>query len=522
MPEFKKITLDPTKIDQSNLSIVEMEALNQFLKRTTIGNYWVMNQPFDYNYKNVRYSFCFTYSVLKRVRIEKSTGDRFEVFNPESTPLGAGGFGIVYPILGTIKFEAGRPVIKTTKDRVVKIEKHDPIDRRVIVEYEYRVLKYVGHLNAKPPVYIDSISQGTKSFLVMNRVKGISLEKILASKDPAQKIDLTVLQRIELTLAILHAIKKQVREKKLIHRDLKPGNIIVDLEQSPPKATIIDFAMAIKETETVHGRAGTHAYKAPETHTRPPQYSEKSDAYSAGRVLSYLWGDNYKNYYINRETPWEEIQEKSTNKNLFSHPAVKLFTEDKDTIRECLSGLLREDVAERSTLDDALEQFSTIKIPKYKMEVIQRLSKVELLEYEHTLKRKIEHIQSLLLKLAAKGDDLRRRGFTDVAEIVENLENQLSIHTQPLLESPDPSILSTYRDACFQNIDNCKEILKNHRDLRWIVAEIGASLGLLCVGYVVALGVNYARTGRIGLFAQTKSEQLTDEIKNTISSMILV
>ena len=73
---------------------------------------------------------------------------------------------------------------------------------------------------------------GKKSYLVMDYVPGVALEKILHPVKRADIIDqipeLTVAKRLELTLAILNAIKAQVVDKKLMHRDIKPENFLLD------------------------------------------------------------------------------------------------------------------------------------------------------------------------------------------------------------------------------------------------------------------------------------------------------
>lgn len=76
----------------------------------------------------------------------------------------------MYPILGTIKFEANTPILKTSKSRIVKIEQHKDHDRSHSVLQEYNNLVHVGHLGAKPPVFAH---YDGKSLLVMKRARGI-------------------------------------------------------------------------------------------------------------------------------------------------------------------------------------------------------------------------------------------------------------------------------------------------------------------------------------------------------------
>src|SRR5689334_20332054 len=99
------ISLDPTKINDTPLSAVEMSALHEFLEQEHINEMWHMNHQYQYNYQNTHYIFCFSQNLLRRQRKMGKTGQRFEIFNSSTVPLGQGGYATVYPILGTIKFD---------------------------------------------------------------------------------------------------------------------------------------------------------------------------------------------------------------------------------------------------------------------------------------------------------------------------------------------------------------------------------------------------------------------------------
>lgn len=147
---------------------------------------------------------------------------------------------------------------------------------------------------------------------------------------------LTVEKRLEITFAILNAMTEQVIANDLIHRDLKPGNMIIDFSKSVDslsKVTIIDYGNAIRGERKESRRVGTTAYRPPELYLGTPSYTQKSDAYAVGRILSYLWGDDYKNYYLDHKTPWSEIKKKTTNNDLFSDPQVTLFKKMKIKLR---------------------------------------------------------------------------------------------------------------------------------------------------------------------------------------------
>ncbi|KTD11005.1 serine/threonine-protein kinase [Legionella gratiana] len=529
-----KIELDPTKIYEANLGISERAALHEFLKSKHIDDMWIKNQEYQYTtVQGIDYVFCFTQSLLRRKRSKGKEGERFEIFDLSSEPLGRGGYATVYPILGTIKFETNNPIVKASKNRIVKIEQHNERDRSDSVIQEYNNLVHVGHLGAKPPVFVHN--NGKKSLLVMKQAKGIPLEVLLNPKEREKIVDLipmlTVEKRMEITFAILDAVKEQVIDKDLIHRDLKPGNMIIDLSKtssitinregnmkidSPSKVTIIDYGNAIRGERIENRRVGTTAYRSPELYLGIPNYTQKSDAYAVGRILSYLWGDDYRNYYLHHKSPWSEIKKKTTNNDLFSDPQVVLFKKDADQIKQCLDGLLNENVAARWTVEEARQQFLKIDLRKYQLKKVQNLSKTELKRYEKTTEEQIQTIFTLILRLSKKGDELIHRGFKQEGRKAEYLAKKLRQYTETLAKNPDPALFNDYCKKCLKKIDSSRGLLQKHRDSRWIVAEIITAISLLGIGYLFALGVNYQITGRLGLFSQTKSDQAVATIRNSI------
>ncbi|ARB91184.1 Dot/Icm T4SS effector kinase LegK1 [Legionella longbeachae] len=529
-----KINLDPTQIHGTNLGEAERNALQEFLKNKHLDNMWLKNQEYQYTTtQGIEYIFCFSKSLLRRKRSKLKEGERFEIFDLSNEPLGQGGYAVVYPILGTIKFEANYPILKTGKNRIVKIEKHHEYDRSHSVLQEYNNLVHVGHLGPKPPVFVHN--NGKKSLLVMKLAKGIPLETILNPNKRKKYADfipiLTVEKRLEITFAILDAVKEQVIDKNLIHRDLKPGNMIIDLSRSssisidmegntsinpPSKVTIIDYGNAIIGNRIERRRVGTAAYRPPELYLSTPSYTQKSDAYAVGRILSYLWGDDYKNYYLDHKSPWIEIKKKTQNNNLFSDPQIALFKKDEDQIRECLNGLLKEDITERWSVEKAKQSFLKVNLQKYQIKKIRHASKIELRHYEKSIEKQIQTIVTLISRLSKKGNELIQRGFGQEGKKAEYLANKLKEYTEALAKNPDPTLFKLYRTKCLIKIDSSRKMLQKHRDSRWIVAEIITAISLLGIGYLFALGINYKITGRLGLFSQTKSDQTVEKLRNSI------
>ena len=58
---------------------------------------------------------------------------------------------------------------------------------------------------------------------------------------------------------------KEIHKRKIVHRDIKPQNIVINLDTSEP--TIIDYGMALDlKRECEFKKCGTLAYMAPEVY----------------------------------------------------------------------------------------------------------------------------------------------------------------------------------------------------------------------------------------------------------------
>lgn len=125
-----------------------------------------------------------------------------------------------------------------------------------------------------------SMSDGKLPYIIMEHVRGTPVDRHVVERSPGWKEVLSIFEQV--SLAVDHA-----HEKDVIHRDLKPGNILID-EEGKPK--LIDLGISRKSGE-VAGRSGTWIYMSPEQREHPGRLLDRrSDIYSLGVVMREVVG----------------------------------------------------------------------------------------------------------------------------------------------------------------------------------------------------------------------------------------
>lgn len=154
-------------------------------------------------------------------------GERFKILDLESNLLGRGGMGSVY--LGE-DIQTGQKV--AIKMLLPDIKASDwEIVARFVAEGE--LLSQLNHPNIVK--MIDMVSEGDLYYLVMEYVSGRSLRHLLDQKQTLS-VEMVLNIALDLTDALI-----QTHKKGAIHRDIKPGNVLLD-EFGVPR--LADFGIA--------------------------------------------------------------------------------------------------------------------------------------------------------------------------------------------------------------------------------------------------------------------------------------
>jgi WD40 repeat protein/serine/threonine protein kinase len=250
--------------------------------------------------------------------------------------LGEGGMGQVFKArhAGSVHFVALKTI---PRDRV-----SDPV-ARARFDREVRAVAELLHPNIVTA--FEAHQAGPTHFLVMEYVDGIDLARLVQQSGPLSIPSACEYIR-QAAAGLQHA-----HEKGLVHRDIKPGNLMVARPDpdGPLVVKILDFGLARFESESAHPVrltqlgtvVGTVDYIAPEQARNARTADIRADIYSLGCSLFYL---------LTAEPPFagEDAVQKISARALGGPPSVReRRPEVSPTLERVLMKMMARGPAER-------------------------------------------------------------------------------------------------------------------------------------------------------------------------------
>jgi len=221
--------------------------------------------------------------------------------------LGEGAFAEVYRVKHQF---LGRQAMKVFKRvGMSKDEIHEMLGEAIL-------LSRIGHPNIVRVFDANVLEspRGTCGYFTMENVAGGSLEKFWHShggKFVPLEIALDLIKQVCRGISLAHK-----ENPPIIHRDIKPQNILVGYEADGLRARVSDFGLAkkVNPLTLLATAAGTLAFKAPEAFEARQSDSCAGDVWGIGTTLYLLLTDRLP-YEMPAEVAWGA-------KHIFEKPLV--------------------------------------------------------------------------------------------------------------------------------------------------------------------------------------------------------
>jgi serine/threonine protein kinase len=262
--------------------------------------------------------------------------------------IGEGGMAIVYMA------EQEKPIRRKVALKIIKLG----MDTKSVIarfEAERQALALMDHSNIAK-VFDAGATEMGRPYFVMELVTGVSITEY------CDKNHLSTKKRLALFIQVCNAVQ-HAHQKGIIHRDIKPTNVMVTLHDGKPVPKVIDFGIAKavnqrlteKTLFTRYGHmVGTPAYMSPEqAEMSGLDVDTRTDVYSLGVLLyELLTGTTPFDAEELREAGYVEMQ-RIIHEEEPTKPSTKLSTlggllakiaESRDATPDLLSRLIRGDL----------------------------------------------------------------------------------------------------------------------------------------------------------------------------------
>lgn len=349
---MKYYQIDLAELTPDNPDFKFMSSILEFFIKKNPDSIFI-NEPRELKVSQTPCEITLSHPILQRSKKKNKDVKRYEVLNPEM--LAEGSNGQVYKSMGVLIPEEHfrfKPKHES-KSRICKVILLKSLKTIEAVHNEQIFSAKNSKLHCKKPVFSDQ-----QAFILMRKAPGEELYYVL-QKINNKGASVTIEERLQLSINLILAYKNQVHDLGIIHGDIKPENIIVNMNDMT--VTIVDYATAVlnKKDKLLKCRGGTPDYFAPET-LFDGTISTKTDTYSLGLTIAQIWGDQSTNLIESGESLDFYLKYRLNHglTHLFKYMDIDIKTRFK--ITHVLEQLTHFEQEQRIALEDAINIFKDI------------------------------------------------------------------------------------------------------------------------------------------------------------------
>ncbi len=279
--------------------------------------------------------------------------------------LGHGGMGEVYLVTDQ----------KLGSDCVLKLLRASAAEHESIKELflnEAKVLRRINHNNIVR-VFWANETNAKEHFYLMEQLHGLSLADYLSRRRETGRTELRVYSALDLGIQLFRGLKV-VHDAGVIHRDIKPHNLIIHRADGEQFLKLIDFGIIKLVTDaTPENRfVGTPSYGAPEQ-IQCKRLTTAVDVFAAGVVMFEL---------LTGRRPYKDVVAESdlVARSHIEAPLISQHGQFPPKLVELVAATLALDPAKRPSALDVARVLEPIKSVLPKHDAQHRMETVELLK----------------------------------------------------------------------------------------------------------------------------------------------
>ena len=367
--------------------------------------------------------------------------NRYEVLEE----LGRGGMGVVYKAAD----------LKMDRVVAIKLMTAHVTGREEYLERFLREARSVAKMQHPNIVVVHDYGyHGGSPYMVMEYVEGQALDKVIAART-----NLTLLVKIDYMIQVCHALH-YAHQSGIVHRDVKPGNIMV--LEGGQRVKLLDFGIARAEGPSSFSKSGlamgTTRYMSPEQTKGQKDLDHRADIFSAGVVLYEL---------LAGRAPWNGNSDYEISNKIIHEPFPLLATclqHYPPTLDRVLDRALAKDVNARyQTAEKMASELAEVEAPLKEQTLEDAIGQVE----RGDLVRASELVSQILRIDTRHGEALELRkkiqGLEPVDQKIEQIRQLRTTAEEAVGQKRYQDAIAAIEQAI--SIDAANPELLQYRDL---------------------------------------------------------